>query len=216
MGLYINNKSVSLKTSRCDDITLIIPKKKGLSEFDRVDGKATVAGFFVDENNIKYAVCVADASMRFGNVRWGPSGTNTSLPDYYDSASAINAKISATAIMNTIKNNYSLSSYNAFNDCYAKTITYKDKIYHGLLPNASEINMIFQKREQLDLKDESLPEYESNKLSTWTFGGYNRCWIAAEFTLNNAWRKASGGGFANATKTGKSGVVPIFEIPVED
>jgi hypothetical protein len=188
---------------------------KPLEQWDRVDGKATVAGFWTDKNGQRYAVVVADAAYRTGDQQWSNKKVNTPLPNYTRAAvSAVGE--SATFNMDTIRGKYDLTTYPAFNSAYSNTITFEGVTYNGLLPNASELQMIHDNREYLDTLDTSLVDYPDNSLTTWNIGGNSssRCWSSNEYTSDDAWYIASG--TLQSVKNNRLGVIPIFEIPVDE
>ena len=191
---------------------------KPLEQWDRVDGKGTVVGFWTDKNGTRYAVVVADAAYRTGGQKWGPTKVNTPLPNYADfSSKALAAGESATFNMDTIRGKYDLTTYPAFNSAYSKTITFGGVTYNGLLPNASELKMINDNKSDLDLLDITLSDYSNNSLMTWNIEGKSGyCWTSTEEDLNYAWLVSSGGNVSSNGKNNSAGVIPIFEIPLED
>jgi hypothetical protein len=192
---------------------------KPLEQWDRVDGKATVAGFWTDGNGQRYAVCVADAAYRSGGQYWSNKTTNTPLPNYDSDSAALAAGESATCNMDTIRGNYDLSTYPAFNSAYSKIITLDGVTYNGLLPNAAELQMIFTNREYLDTLDTSLVDYPNNSLMTWDIEDNSNfyCWTSAEYGSPGAWLLSSFGTLDISSKhVDGCGVIPIFEIPVDE
>lgn len=196
------------------------PHTGTLKQWDRVDGKGTVAGFWTDGNGTKYAVVVADAAYRTGGQLWSNERVDTPLPNYSSESAALAATESATFNMDTIRDNYNLSTYPAFNSAYSKTITFGGVTYNGLLPNAAELQMIFTNREYLDTLDTSLVDYPSNSLTTWNIGGNSSsyCSSSVEYNNNSAWILGSSGTWNGSGfyKNGSGkGVIPVFEIPVD-
>ena len=187
--------------------------------YDRVDNKATVAGFWTDGNSQRYAVCVADAAYRSGSQLWS-NYQHDILPNYTTSSAALAATESATFNMNTIRSNYDLNTYPAFNSAYSKTITLDGTTYNGLLPNAAELQMIYQDRATLDTYDTTLTDYPSNDLTTWNIEGnsLSACWSSIQYSSSRAWRlDSSGSWYSNIAKSGGHyGIIPIFEIPVDE
>lgn len=195
-----------------------IPSKP-LEQWDRVDGKGTVVGFFTDGNGTRYAVVVADAAYRTGGQQWSNDIVDTPLPNYDSQSAALAAGESATFNMDTIRGNYDLSTYPAFNSAYSKIITLDGVTYNGVLPNAAELQMIYDNREYLDTLDTTLTEYPNNSLMTWNIGGNSGsyCWSSVENVSNRAWRLNSSGSWRGNFKDAYYyGVVPVFEIPLEN
>ena len=196
------------------------PHTGSLEQWDRVDNKATVVGFFTDSNGTKYAVCVADAAYRSGYTNWSKNSVSSGiLPSYSNSSSAVNAKESATYNMNILISNYDISTLPAFNACYTQTLIFQNEIYHGVLPNANELQMISNNKSNLDLLDITLSDYPNNSLVTWNMdnNSTNRCWSSTMYN-NTAWNLNNSNSWANSTSSygTKIGIIPIFEIPVLD
>ena len=213
------NSTVSFSMQQLKDYVSPAPATT-LHQYDRVDGKATVAGFWTDGNGQRYAVCVADAAYRSGGQYWSNSQSDTLLPNYGSWSAALKATESATFNMDTIRNNYNLSDYPAFNSAYSKTITLDEVTYNGLLPNAAEVQMIWSARVTLDTYDTTLTEYPNNKLRTWNIGGNSleRCWSSNEYKSTSAYNRGitSDHWNSNYKNTMPIGVIPIFEIPVDE
>lgn len=214
------NSTVSFSMQQLKDYVNPSPAATTLHQYDRVDGKATVAGFWTDGNGQRYAVCVADAAYRTGNKLWSNSAVETPLPNYSSSEAALAAGESATFNMDTIRNNYDLSTYSSFNSAYSKTITLDGVTYNGLLPNAAELQMIYNDKATLDTYDTTLNSYPSNSLSTWDIGGNSSsaCWSSIESGSRGAWSLNSSGTWTASYKNNYYyyGVIPVFEIPVDE
>lgn len=203
--------------------TVLFEPVSGLEQWARIDDKATVVGFFTDGNGTKYAVCVADAAYRTSWLSWSTNTVNTNLPDYSTSADAMNATESATWNMEQIVSSYNMNDFKAFNACYPKTLQYNGVIYHGLLPNAYELKMIYDNRQKLDSLDPSLVDYPNNNLTSWNIGNnsLSRAWSSTEYDWE-AWSLNSGGNWELRGKNGSGSymvgdaAIPVFEIPVID
>ena len=232
--LHIGNKSINLAVKKAgvlyvgtrkmgpiiDESSEPTPSGTVLHLYDRVDGKATVAGFWTDGNGQRYAVCVADAAYRTGGQLWSNSTVDTPLPNYTKRLEALATTDSATFNMDTIRANYTLSDYPAFNLAYSNTIELDGVTYNGLLPNASELQMIYNDRTTLDTYDETLSSYPSNSLTTWNINGNSRdyCWSSTEYGSARVWIETNTGSFSsgNDKHANNYGVIPIFEIPVDE
>jgi len=214
------NSTVSFSMQQLKDYVSPTPAATTLHQYDRVDGKATVAGFWTDGDGQRYAVCVVDAEYRSGGKTWSNSNTDTLLPNYETESAALAAGESATWNMNTIRNNYDLSTYPAFNLAYSKTITLDEVTYNGLLPNAAELQMIWNDRATLDTYDTTLTEYPNNSLSTWNIGSNSQyiCWSSTECDSHFVWYINSSGSWSNyrGKGSGNFGIIPIIEIPVDE
>lgn len=187
--------------------------------YDRVDGKATVAGFWTDGNGQRYAVCVADAQYRTGGKYWSTVQEDTLLPNYTSSAAALAAGESGTWNTDTILNNYTPTNYPAFDTARnALTITVDNKTFESCLPNLKELQMIRDDRTTLDTYDTTLSSYSNNSLSSWNIGGNSSGWVnsSTEFSRPYGWL-ISRSQIDSVGKGGIScGVIPVIEIPVDE
>lgn len=191
-----------------------------LHQYDRVDGKATVAGFWTDGNGQRYAVCVADAAYRSGHQTWSNVTVDTPLPNYNSSTAALAAGESGTWNTDTILNNYTPSDYPAFNIARnACTVSMGNKTFESCLPNAAELQMIYNDKATLDTYDTTLTEYPNNSLATWNIGGNSSsyCWSSNEYLSSLTWLLYSSGSWYYGEKNDYyNGVIPIIEIPVDE
>lgn len=214
------NSTVSFSMQQLKDYVSPTPSATTLHQYDRVDGKATVAGFWTDGNGQRYAVVVADAAYRSGHQTWSNVTVNTLLPNYNSSTAALAADESGTWNTDTILNNYTPTDYPAFNIARnALTITVDNKTFASCLPNAAELQMIYNDRATLDTYDTTLTEYTNNSLTTWNIegnsGGY--CWSSVEYLYSLSWLLYSSGSWYYGEKNGYyHGIIPIFEIPVDE
>lgn len=197
----------------------------GLKQFDRIDDKATVAGFFTDENGTKYAVCVADANYRSRN-RWGETTASGSpcVPAYNYDTDAMQSTKSSTQVEDNIIKVYSTDDYHAFRT-YNNILTYNNVKYRSNVPTLYELKMVWDNRTTLDALDTHLSEYPNKSLAIWRMSDSTTanqyCWSCMQ---------QSGTGYANRpvyviyvngtvstqTYTNSNGVIPVFEIPVAD
>jgi hypothetical protein len=195
------------------------PAATTLHQYDRVDDKATVAGFWTDGNGQRYAVCVVDAAYRRNSQLWS-SGGDTPLPNYSSSSEALAAGESGTYNTDTILNNYEARLYPAFNLARnACTVTVDIQTFTSCLPNASELQMIWNDRDILDACDPTLSSYPYNSLSTWNFrdSSNSACWSSNEYSAGNAWSLGSSGLLVdNIKRSYRCGILPIIEIPVDE
>ena len=159
------------------------PSGTTLHQYDRVDGKATVAGFWTDGNGQRYAVCVVDAAYRSGSgMTWTDYYADTPLPNYSSSSTALAAGESGTWNTGTILNNYTPTNYPAFNFARnACTVTIDNQNFESCLPNLAELKIIYDNKATLDIYDTTLSNYSARSLSTFTFGGDWGAWSSTEY-----------------------------------
>ena len=184
--------------------------------YDRVDGKATVAGFWTDGNGQRYAVCVVDAQYRSGKQYWSIDGVDTLLTNYNDS-NILSASESGTWNTDTILNNYNVSRYPAFNFARnACTVTVDNKQFTSCLPNARELYNISKDKETLDSYDTTASSYSDKSLSSW----FNNtpALTSNEYNYDRAYYCSKSSSIARYGRksTNYYGVIPIFEIPVDE
>lgn len=188
--------------------------------YDRVDGKATVAGFWTDGNGQRYAVVVADAQYRSGHQLWSTVQVDTLLPNYIYAADVLAAGESGTWNTDTILNNYTATDYPAFNIARnACTVSVDNKTFESCLPNVAELLMIWLDRAALDTYDTTLTDYPNNSLSSWNIGGdsSSRCWASNEYSSGYAWEyRGKGETGDNQKYRWYWGILPIIEIPVDE
>ena len=192
-----------------------------LHQYDRVDGKATVAGFWTDGNGQRYAVCVVDAQYRTGGQLWSTVSVDTPLPNYTSDSAALAAGESGTWSTDTILNNYTHTDYPAFNVARnACTVSVDNQTFETCLPNAAELQMVWNDRVILDTYDTTLTDYPNNSLSTWDIGGgisNSRCWISVEYNSTYSYYLLSDGSLGGNFKvTYHCGIIPVIEIPVDE
>lgn len=218
------NSTVSFSMQQLKDYVSPAPSGTTLHQYDRVDGKATVAGFWTDGNGQRYAVCVADAAYRSGGILWSNSTGDTLLPNYTSSSAVLAAGESGTWNTDIILNNYTATDFPAFNIARnALTITVDNETFESCLLNTAELQMIWNDRATLDSYDTTLSEYPSNSLTTWNIGGNSglKCWSSNEYDNYFAWNLKSSGLSDYATKNDRDinfnyGIIPVIEIPVDE
>lgn len=185
--------------------------------YDRVDDKATVAGFWTDGNGQRYAVCVADAAYRQRYISWGGI-VDTSLPNYSSASAALTASGSGTWNTDTIINNYTPTDYPAFNVARnALTITVDNQTFTSCLPNAAELLMVSGDYSTLDTYDPTVSQYSSNSLDSLLYNNFH-CWSSTEYNSRYAWYYSNNAiGYSLGKTTSQNfGVCPIIEIPVDE
>lgn len=217
------NSTVSFSMQQLKDYVSPAPAATTLHQYDRVDGKATVAGFWTDGGGQRYAVCVVDAAYRSGSVMaWGNYGVDTPLPNYTSSSAALAAGESAIYNTDTILNNYTPTDYPAFNFARnACSVTLEETTYNSQLPNLAELQMIYNDRITLDTYDPTLSSYSSRSLTEFSFGSWEStkgAWTSNEYSNYWSWLIYSNGNFGQDNKHNSSffGVCPIIEIPVDE
>ena len=217
-----SNSTVSFSMQQLKDYISPAPSGTTLHQYDRVDGKATVAGFWTDGNGQRYAVCVVDAAYRisraYPNTQWAVSSGDTQLTNYTYWENALNCTESGTWNTDTILNNYTPSNYPAFNAARnATSATIDNKSFLSCLPNAAELQMIWNDRVALDTYDTTLTDYPTMSLSDFNFGG-NSAWSSTERNADYAWLIYKNGNDSAEPKTAWSsnGIIPIIEIPVDE
>lgn len=187
---------------------------------DRIGGMATVVGEYSSNDGKKYAFAVLDAQYRGTNIKWstGLNGTDTGLPNY-SSAPTEQNKESATYNTDYIINNYSDKAIEAFTFCRnVGSILIGDKQLNPQLPNAYELQQIFNMKTELDALDPTAETNSTKKLSNWGFGSNSEYVLTSnECSKWQSWEMGPSGSYNNYSKrNGNRGVCPIIEIPISD
>ena len=187
---------------------------------DRIDNKSTVVGTFdSDEYLGKVIFAVLDAQYRVPDIAWAADlyGVDTGLSNYTTGNEALNAKESGTYNTDYIKVNYFTDdkSFAAFEHCWnVKPLNYNGETYECVLPNAYELQQIYDNRTELDALDPTAEANSTKKLSNWGVGSSNaNVWSSNEFSSEKAWKLYSNGWYSE-DKNGVAGVIPIIEIPL--
>lgn len=184
---------------------------------DRIDNKATVVGTFEssDLGTVVYAVL---DSTYYTKTAWasGLYTFNTGLPNYNSSNAALNAKESATYNTDYILNNYSDKATEAFTFCRnVGDLSFNGKTYKCQLPNAYEVQQIYENRVKLYELDPTTSTNTSFNLANWKFNGSIYLWSSNESNAGNSWPLHSDGSFYGCMKKDTYGVIPIIEIPIQ-
>lgn len=189
---------------------------------DRIDNKATVVGTFNSSDLGTVVYAVLDAQYRGANIYCssGLYGTDTGLPNYSKKENALNAKESATYNTDYIINNYSDKSIEAFTFVRnADNLTFNDKQYNCQLPNAYELQQIFNMKTELDALDPTAGANSTKKLSNWGFGSKHPVvWTSTECDSDDVWILDSDNAWSVSAKgvAPNYGVCPIIEIPLKE
>ena len=183
---------------------------------DRIGGMATIVGEYSSKDGKKYAFAVLDAQYRGTNIKWSTDlyGIDTGLPNYSSSAPTSQNLESATYNTDYIINNYSDKAIEAFTFCRnVGSVLIGEKQLNPQLPNAYELQQIFNMKSELDALDPTAETNSTKKLSNWGFGSqYAYVWSSNEYNSNHSWVLNSDGSWDYYNKYNTYGVVPILEI----
>lgn len=189
---------------------------------DRIDNKATVVGTFESSDLGTVVYAVLDAQYRGANIVWstGVHGIDTGLPNYSKKVDVLNAKESATYNTDYILNNYSDKTTESFTFCRdIEPLNFNGKLYKCQLPNAYELQQIFNMKTELDVLDPTSETNSTKKLSSWGFGSIHPIvWTSNEYNSNFAWIVDADGSWSMGNKSTSPtfGVCPIIEIPISN
>lgn len=180
----------------------------------RIGGIATVVGNYSANDGKKYMFAVLDSTY-YTKTAWasGLYGFDTGLPNY-SSAPTTSNKESATYNTDYLLNTYSSSvEMEAFKHCRnAGNLTFNGQLYQFQLPNAYEVQQIFNNRAALYELDPTTSSNTSYNLANWNFNGTSYLWSSNEYGSNGSWELNSNGSWDYYDKDGTFGVVPILEI----
>ena len=204
-----NNKKI---TSTNDPSTL----KFG----DRIDNKATVVGTFESSDLGTVVFAVLDAQYRGNDIQWSIYYTN--ILTNYSSVPIKQNIYSSTHNTNICMNadDGTGSNYPAFK--FARNITtlnFNKETYIPQLPNAYELQSIYDKKDELDELDPTKNDYSSYALNNWGFygnvtGNFNNGVYSSNMKdMYGAWILLNNGNWYSSKMEG--GVIPIIEIPIQ-
>ena len=183
---------------------------------DRIDNKATVVGTFESSDLSTVVFAVLDSTY-YGRHNWasGLNVTDTGLPNYATEDEVLAVKESATYNTDYILNNYSNKATEAFTYCRSiEPLNFNGKKYNCQLPNAYELNEIYNNCEKLYELDPTTSTNTSYNLANWNFNGLNDIWSSNECNSGSSWELMSVGAWYNYDKDMPLGVIPIIEIPL--
>lgn len=182
---------------------------------DRINNKATVVGTFDSNDGKKYVYAVLDSSY-YGDKSWSTDifndETNTGLPDYTSAPTSQNTE-SATYNTNYILTNYSDKATEAFTYCRSiEPLNFNGKTYNCQLPNAYELQQIYNNRAKLYELDPTTSTNTSYNLAEWDFFV---AWSSNERNTDSSWCLGKGNYWENSDfKDMQYTVIPIIEIPL--
>lgn len=179
----------------------------------RIGGIATVVGQYSSNDGKKYMFAVLDSTY-YTKTAWANSvyGTDTGLPNYSSSVPTSQNLESATYNTDYILNNYS-GNLEAFQHCRnAGNLTFNGQLYQFQLPNADEVQRIYDNRAKLYELDPTTSTNTSYNLANWDFNGSSYLWSSNEYNSGSSWKLNSDGSWGYGVKNGTFGVVPILEI----
>lgn len=193
---------------------------------DRIDNKATVVGTFnsVDLGTVVYAVldapyigvdikCASDFDI-------GSTSAGSDFDDlpYYAVSKALNVKESATYNTNAVvimNNKRKIEAYKFVRNI--QPLNFNGTSYKCQLPNACELQQIFNKRTELAVLDPN-PESASPKVNllTWQFGTMKGAWSSNACAVGKSLVLGDDGTWFDDDRKLIHGVIPIIEIPVPE
>lgn len=158
----------------------------------------------------KYAVFVLDAQYRTNNVTFGDANAASLLPQYSGSE-ALSAKESATYNTDVFVNNFSSSQAVAvYTARTAALLSIGGVNYQSQLPNAFELQQIFNSKATLDDLDPTLTNNIGKDLTTWV----NSCSSNVYGESGYITYITNSGNIDYAVRSFNTRIVPVFEIPV--
>lgn len=170
-----------------------------------------VTGFFLDANNVEYAVVCLDAQYRLASGVYcsDKSAVVTNLTAY---TNLTLWSATETATFNTQKIlDYATSksaTSTACTHCRNKYFTVNGTRYYGQLPNIPELMDIYRSRIFVNDGDPSASSYSSLIIPT-----NKRTWSSTQYSIANAWTANANGAVGADAKTTQYFVVPVLEIP---
>lgn len=229
MGLFLGEAYIKLSNNshhfqtRLNETSEPTPTPTPILKFgDRIDNKATIVGTFESRDLGTLMYAVLDAQYRGNKIRLSSDlyEIDTVLPNYETKDEVLAAKESATYNTDNILTNYSDIETEAFTYCRnIEPLNFNGKKYNCQLPNAYELQQIFNMKAELDELDPTAETNSTKKLSNWGFGSrYPDVWSSNEKNANGKgypWELSSDGSWLTGSRRIAIGVVPIIEIPIQ-
>lgn len=180
----------------------------------RIGGIATVVGQYNSNNGKKYMFALLDSTY-YTKTAWATdfAYSDTGLPNY-ESSPIYQNKESATYNTDYILNTYASSfKMEAFQHCRnAGNLTFNGQLYQFQLPNAYEVQQIYNNRAKLYELDPTTSTNTSYNLANWNFNESSYLWSSNEYNSNHSWNLDSDGSWDTNPKQVQYGVCPIIEI----
>lgn len=97
-------------------------------------------------------------------------------------------------------------------------MNFNDKQYDCQLPNAYELQQIFNMKTELDALDPTAETNSTKKLSNWGFGSqFDKVWSSNKSsTFHSSWVLKPDGSWDKYSSLPTCGVCPIIEIPLKE
>lgn len=164
----------------------------------------TVSGFFIDGNDVEYAVVCLDATYRNSSAQWASATGNVTNMPLYSNWTIWEAPETATENTTLI---LASKTSSACTHCRSKSFTIGGVTYYGQLPNIIELVDIARHRTAINAADTSGGSI--------TIATNNSYWSSSQYSSTYGWCIGSyGNGAALGTsKTGNYYVCPVLEIP---
>ena len=229
VGIKIGNKII-IKNNKKIDVTPDTPTidPSTLKFGDRIDNKATVVGTFESSDLGTVIFAVLDSSY-YSEQYWatglgGDPEIDTGLPNYTSEEEVLNAKESATYNTDYILTNYSDKATEAFTYCRSiEPLNFNGKKYNCQLPNAYELQQIYNNRAKLYELDPTTSTNTSYNLAEWTMINNDdyltSVWTSNEIDAYDIWIKykddTDESWNAEYKDLNQCIVIPIIEIPIQ-
>lgn len=179
----------------------------------------TVSGFFIDANDLEYAVVCLDSRYRLASGQWcnnNSAVTNMPLYNSIHTGACWGGGDTATENCDKILAFCAANSYTSsgVSHCRSKSFDINSTTYLGQLPNIAELIDIFKNHYILNNKDSSA----SSSGSSLNFTKWKTSWSSTQYNASNGWlltfdysyKAAINGGF---TKDKTYFICPVLEIP---
>ena len=205
---------------------------------DRIGGVATFFTYYTDGEGNKYAVFVVDARYRVNSVQWGTS--SESSPGIFLSKSAPTTEASCPLSATTIAQHIFTTFYpeGSTANPYPVFKAAQDSVQIpelgtagvGRVPNAYELQRIFDMRNSLDQYDPTVADYPLNSLAYWHINNNNahagavwcanlyQYWDDQQYSTRNAFALGSDGGWYTTQDyynlASSRPMIPVIELKV--
>lgn len=172
----------------------------------------TVSGFFIDSNDVEYAVVCLDAQYRLASGAWCSNTTAVTNMPLLNSWTSSWSECRDTATQNTtwildFCTAQSATSI-ACSHCRSKSFVIDGVTYYGQLPNMKEVVDILAQRSNIENADTSASSY-----SSLNFSSFRSIWSSSQADASHGWVIYGFGTTYFESKTANYFACPVLEIP---
>lgn len=234
MPFYMGSNKLTPKATDSNYVP-IIPKKYNLLERVKDDNNneiGTVAGFFVADNDVEYAIVVLDARYRLCstlvNILAAGNHSSLGLSNHNGNWTGLSDTKSATYNTQAVIDFATSAGITAgaFTHARQQSFTIGGTVYYGQIPNLPELCIIGTRGTAINAKDTSVSSYSQYAIPRTTSGTGNTIKTCSSTIRSKSTSASSGSQFFVITGGGTSDIIttidssqlscfilPILELP---